>query len=140
MLEKEDYVIDYADVNSLYSFVAQNSLFPIGIPEFVVNRLRLNTLKIENGEMFFENIPITGIARISILPPFSMFPFLVQRFENKVYSVCCNTCLEQKNQKMCTHSKKQRAIVGIYTIPEIVFAVEKCGYEILEIYEILAYK
>ena len=136
----EDYVIEYWDVNSLYPDQARKQLFPIGIPESIVNKTRLRNIEIKNGEMLLENQPITGILHVSILPSVSLFPFLIQNIENKVYGACCNTCLINKSKKVCKHSDKQRTITGIYTIPEIVFAVEKCGYQITEIHEVLAYK
>ena len=133
-------MIEYADVNSLYSSVAWKYQFPIGIPESVVNKPRLSTIEIKNGEMLFENQPVIGIAHVSILPSFSLFPFLIQRVENKVYGACCNTCLRNKSTRICKHSDTQRTITGIYTISEIVFAVEKCGYKLIEVHEIMAYR
>ena len=124
----------------MYTFIAMRTKFPVGIPEFIAKKSRINTIEIKNGEMLFEDNIISGILRVSIVPPVTLFPFLIQRIENKVYGACCNMCLKKQNRNPCHHSEAERMITDVYTVPEIVFAVEKCGYKLVQVHELLAYK
>ena len=117
-----------------------SNAFPVGEPELIVNAVQLKKITIEENRMMYDGQPITGLVRLSILPPFTLYPFLIQRVEDKVYGACCNTCLKSKNLAPCRHSTRSRMITDVYTVPEIVFAVSKCGYRIIKIYEILAYR
>ena len=114
--------------------------FPVGLPELIVNGAELDKMSIKEDQMTYKGQPITGLIRLSILPPYALYPFLIQRVENKVYGACCNRCLKDKNPNPCRHSARARMITDVYTIPEITFAVSKCGYRIIKIYEVLAYR
>ena len=61
------------------------------------------------------------------------------RKEGKSYSICCNACLMQNNVDICNHTDDERSITDCFTCNEIAFAVEECDYQLLEVYELLAY-
>ena len=113
--------------------------FPIGEPEHILHPDKLNTIEIREGTMYCENKHIEGLIFCKILPPQKLIPFLMTRKEGKSYSVCCNAWLMENNVDMCTHNDEERAITDCYTCNEIAFAVEKCGYQLLKVYELLAY-
>ena len=113
--------------------------FPIGEPEHILHPDILNTVKIVEGSMYCQNKRIEGLIYCKILPSQRLIPFLMTRKEGKSYSVCCNACLMENNVDICGHNEEQRAIIDCYTCNEVAFAVEHCGYQLLNVYELLAY-
>ena len=128
------------DINSLYPYASLAFTYPVGSPLNIVNEERINTVKIINNKMYFESEEVTGLIRTKIIPPVTMIPFLIQRFNEKVFAVCCNECLKTDNKNVCFHPDDKRAILDTWTIPEICFAVTECGYRVVKIYELLIFK
>ena len=89
--------------------------------------------------MLYKNCPIEGLIFLKILPPRDLIPFLLSRIDGKALAVCCQKCAESKNEDLCRHGQSERAIVGVYCINEIVYAVQHYNYKILEIFEIYAF-
>ena len=124
----------------MYPSVAIYNPFPCDSPESVINQKRLETVEIENDEMYFEGEIVEGLVKVKVLPPRHLIPFLVKKFGEKVYGVCCNKCLETSSISICDHPDSDRALVDTYTVVEIVYAVSHCGYRILKLYELMAFR
>lgn len=92
-----------------------------------------------------ENITINdimnmdGLAYVSVVCPRNLFwPIIPTRHEQKMYFVCCYSCLIEKNTERCTHNMIQRAIKGVYSTCELKLAFEH-GYLLLKTYELWFY-
>jgi len=112
----------------MYPTVQAWEEFPIGVPEIYVppNIPPINTL--------------FGLINCMILPPaFSFLPPLAKNFHGKLMNVLCEYCAEHKITTGCTHTDRQRALVGTWTSVEISLALT-CGYRMIEIYEVWHYK
>ncbi|KAK3727632.1 hypothetical protein QZH41_017653 [Actinostola sp. cb2023] len=60
------------------------------------------------------------------------------RVRGKLMFPLCKTCAEEQSSVACSHSEKQRAMVGTWTTLELKLAVEK-GYTIIQVYEVWHY-
>jgi hypothetical protein len=76
-----------------------------------------------------------GLIKCKILPPQKLWlPVLPLHCNKKMVFTLCKTCAEQEND-VCTHSDKDRALVGTWTSVELNKALS-LGYRLLEIYQI----
>ena len=114
--------------------------FPIGHPLILKAPHELALISIQNGKMCYDRAHIEGLIKLKILPSKTLIPFLLMKHENKSLGVCCRTCAIKNQQTVCRHNSSDRALIDVYCINEIVYAVEEVGYTILEIYEVYAYK
>lgn len=77
---------------------------------------------------------------MTILPPESLFlPVLPITSGGKMKFGLCRICIEEMVQNFCTHTDKERALVGVWTTSEISFAIS-CGYKVENIWEAFVYK
>ena len=114
--------------------------FPVGPGEVLRAPKELEKVKIKHDDMLYDDVPIEGFIFLKILPPKNLIPFLLHRQDGKALAACCRTCASSYNEKECHHDEQERALVGVYCINEIVYAVQHCDYVLLEIYEIYAFK
>ena len=71
-----------------------------------------------------------------MLPPRGLLhPVLPYRTKDKLMFPLCKTCTDTLNQRPCTHTDQERAILGTWCHVELMKAIEK-GYEILNIHEV----
>lgn len=146
----------YLDVNSLYpatNFCPSN-LYPSGPANYIVNPRELKEIIFVKGKdnvVTFKGNQIWGLIQASFVPPKSLeHPFLIEKIKQKgnasngqsssIKNIVhlCHTCASKNCFGHCRHSKRERAITGVYTIDEAAYAVS-IGYEILQIYEVLYY-
>ena len=100
----------------------------------------MKKITIKDNKMWLEEKQIEGLIRAKFVAPKTLFPFLLTRYEKKSYAVICRKCLINNQKGACAHKKKARSFIETYTIQEVAFAVDTCGYEILQIYEVLSYE
>ena len=120
---EEGEKIKYVDFTSLYPTVNKYDRYPVGHPIIEVSDFT------DIQEYF-------GIAKVKILPPTDVYhPVLPVRCHGKLLFPLCRTCAETKNQDSCSCSDEQRVLLGTWTTPEIVKALDK-GYKVVKIYEV----
>ena len=100
----------------------------------------LKKVTIKDNKMWLEGKQIDGLIRAKFLAPKSMFPFLLTRHEQKSFGVICKKCLLSNQRGICRHTDNERSFVETYTIQEVAFAVNTCGYVVVQIYELLCYE
>ena len=129
--EGED--VHYVDFTSLYpSVMRQGGQFPVGHPEIILPT---------SGQLRF---PITdhyyGLNKVKVLPPRHLYlPVLPSHINHKLIFTLCRTCAETTNQTTkCHHNTEERALVGVWTTPELKKAVQ-LGYKVLDVYELWHY-
>ena len=122
---KEDEKIRYYDFCSLYPYINKYGRYPIGHPEIIL----------KNFEKDISNY--YGLIKCKILPPTNLFhPVLPSRLKNgKLVFSLCSMCANECLQSDCSHTEEQRAILGTWTTPEVIKAIE-LNYKIIEIYEV----
>ena len=79
---------------------------------------------------------------VRILPPTrEKYPILMYRSNvtQKVSLPLCKICADQHYQGICKHSDWDRSWPGVYTSPELSYAV-RLGYRILAFYEVYNYR
>lgn len=123
---KSNERIKYYDFTSLYPYVLVAYKYPIEHPKFI---------------NFFYNKEIKdyfGFIKCIITPPEGLFlPVLPVRNQNKLLFPLCGKCVETRGTK-CSHTGKERNIVGTWTSVEVKYALER-GYEIDTLIEVLDY-
>ena len=128
-----------ADINGLYSYCAINFKYMKGKYDILIGK-SLQNINIVNNKFLLDGHPIMGAILLMILPPKDLFtPFLLhKKKDGTVINCLCKTCAECFSTK-CSHSDLERALVGVYMVSEIEFALD-IGYKIMHIYEIHYYK
>ena len=117
--------IKYYDVTSLYAYTNKYEQYMVGHCD-VITDIPEDT-KISD---YF------GMAHVRILPPRKLLhPVLPVKMEKKLVFPLCVLCAKHQNQTECSHTDKQRELVGTWCTPELQEA-EKQGYIIKKIYEI----
>ena len=121
-IEKEEIL--YTDFTSEYPYVLKNKPFPVGPPTIIT-------------ENFKKIAEYNGLIKCSILPPKKLHvPVLPYRANGKLLFPLCKKCAEDKNREYCNHQQNQRSLIGTWTTPELVKALE-VGYRILKIFEVV---
>ena len=90
--------------------------------------------------MWLNGKQIDGLIRGKFRAPKTLFPFLLTRHEMKSFGVICQKCMINNQREICKHSDEERNFIETYTIQEVAFAVNTCGYVIVQIYELLCYE
>lgn len=143
LCDNPDYKLYFADVNSLYSYIAQNNMFPVGKYRVILNQESLkNNIKFVDNKFFYNNESMQGdAAHVKVLPPPNLFrPYLPYRLNDEYnHMALCRACLTQKLAKRCIHrTNENRAFVSCYQVTDLEKAVS-LGYKILEWYELHHY-
>ncbi|XP_069107303.1 uncharacterized protein [Argopecten irradians] len=115
--------VQYVDFTSLYPYVNKYCKYPIGYPEII-------TSNFQDISSYF------GLIQCKILPPRQLYhPVLPYRSNGKLMFPLCRTCTEDSYQGTCTHSDKERALLGTWCSVELDVALQK-GYVVQEIHEV----
>ena len=127
------------DVNGLYSYVAMKNKFMIGSYNILIGA-GLKDLHLVNDKFIYNGVHVMGSMMVSILAPSDlMYPFLSYKAKNgSLFNTLCSSCCETKSFKLCSHSEKERAIMGSFMISEIEYSL-KLGYKLLAIFECHVY-
>lgn len=81
-----------------------------------------------------------GLVQVDILAPDSMFlPFLPVVADERLKFALCKKCLEDHATSLCQHSDSERALRGVWTTPEIEYAIS-IGYVVQKIWEANVYE
>ena len=135
----------YIDVNSLYTYVVLRFGLPAGIPEWIRGLDIKKYVHIKAFQFYYKNRWFHGAMHVKVwvnpkcLLTTPIYPFLPLRHKEKVLCVLCRTCMERQSNRPCTHSSVQeRSWMAHYTTVDLEYALYM-GYEILEIYEVLAH-
>ena len=116
--------IKYYDFCSLYPFILKYGKFPTHDPEIITSN--------------FDDIrSYYGLVKCTILPPCNLYmPVLPTRLKNnKLVFALCNMCADNCAQTPCSHTEEERALLGTWTTPEVVKALDM-GYVIKELHEV----
>ena len=125
---KEGKKIGYVDVCSLYPMVLKNDVFPVGIPEVIVDP------KTTDIKKYF------GIVQARVRAPRDLYhPVLAIRSNNKLLFPLCTKCAVEMNQNKCKCPDNVRDLVGTWTTVCLNDAID-AGYEIIHIYEVYHFK
>ena len=125
---KEGKKIGYVDVCSLYPMVLKNDVFPVGIPEVIVDP------KTTDIKKYF------GIVQARVRPPRDLYhPVLPIRANNKLIFPLCSKCATEMRQEKCECPDDVRDLTGTWTTVCLNDAVD-AGYEIIHIYEVYHFK
>lgn len=141
--ENPGWTIHFADVNSLYSYVAMSNKFPLGKYEilFPKDNLKKNIVY-KDGEFFYKGQSMQGdAAHVKLLAPTTLFrPYLGYRVNDEFnFLALCKSCVTKKQASHCTHkAENSRCFISCYQVTDLAKAVQ-LGYTILEWYEIHHY-
>ena len=109
--------IRYVDVISLYPYICKYGKFPVGHPNVYVG-----------ADCPPDCLDREGIVKCSVLPPRKLYhPVLPYKSNSKLMFPLCSACADTMNQDYCTHSEKERCIVGTWVVDKIRKSVEM-GY------------
>jgi hypothetical protein len=125
--------IDYVDFTSLYpwAMLHPGNAYPIGHPDILLA---------SEGQI---QHPVTehyyGLNKVKVIPPQDLYlPVLPIHEDGKLLFVNCLACARAKQTTPCRHNAEQRALVGVWTTPELKKAVDM-GYRIVDAYEVWHY-
>ena len=77
-----------------------------------------------------------GFIKCTILPPRNLYhPVLPYRSQNRLLFPLCRTCADSRQNTLCRHNVKERALTGAWITPEVDKAIEK-GYQLIECFEV----
>lgn len=97
--------------------------YPRGHPEVITNNFK----------------PIDeyyGLVKCRVLPPRGLYhPVLPYRSNGRLKFPLCRTCSDNESVTQCSCTPDKRALLGVWTTPELMKALEK-GYELTKIYEV----
>ena len=112
------------DFTSLYPWCNKMTRTVVGHPRIIT-------------ENFDEDISsYFGLIKCTVLPPRGLFhPVLPYRTQGKLMFPLCRTCADVCNQTPCTHTERERAIIGTWCSVELEKALEK-GYRVLQMHEV----
>lgn len=138
----ENNEIFFYDCNAMYSYIARDTLFPIGDYEIILEQELQKGITIRDNQIFYgEESCECDIALVSILVPSNLSkPFLPFRYNNQTFYSNCFSCLKSKNIHPCRHkSVNKRRFVSVWTVVELNYCLT-LGYKILYFYELYHYK
>ena len=135
----------YIDVNSLYPYVVLQFGLPAGMLKWIRGPDIKRHVQTKAFQFYYKNCRFHGALHVKVwvnpkrVLTTPLYPFLPLRYKEKVLCVLCRTCMELQNNRPCTHtSVQERSWTAHYTTVDLEYALYM-GYEILEIYEILAH-
>ena len=118
---KQDEIIKYMDIVSLYPYVQKTKRFPVGHPRVLLGAQIDQPI----GTYF-------GLVKCIVLPPRDLDPpFLPAKINGKLVFGLCRTCCEQENQGICNHPPSLRWFPGTWTTFEIDHA-QTLNYKVLQ--------
>ena len=122
---RENEIIRYLDVTSLYPSVLVKNEYPIGHPDII-------------NEFPNKDLNYFGFIKCKVLPPQNLYiPVLPYRDNKKLIFPLCRTCIQTRDDR-CDHTEKERLLIGTWFSEELKLAVSK-GYKIIELIQVLHY-
>ena len=124
--------IHYVDSRSMYGRVLRDRPFVKGHPQVK------SSLTDELGSVSDYN----GICKVLVTCPSDLtIPLLPHRSKStgKLTFPVCAKCADLLQTTTCSHSERERAILGVYTTEELKKAVS-LGYKVLEFYQVWHYE
>ena len=119
---KQAEKINYVDIISLYTYICKNGKFPVGHPKVYVG-----------ASCPPDCLDREGIMKCKVLHPRKLYhPVLPYKCNSKMMFPLCSACANTMNQGSCTHSDKERCIVGTWLADEVRKAVDM-GYGLVEV-------
>lgn len=138
----DNNTLHFYDCNSMYSYIAAETFFPIGDYEIILENDLQQGISIKDNEIFYKNESCqSDIALVSILVPSDLKkPFLSYRLNDQTFNANCFSCLRAKKISPCRHkSDNKRRFVSVWTVIELSYCLS-LGYKILHFYELYHYK
>jgi len=89
-----------------------------------------------------------GVAKACVTPPdqcyapilsYKVSSWLNSGSEEVLYGLC-RTCMINRTSSHCMHDKEERSFYGTWTLAELHYAKEECGYEIALLDEVLEFE
>lgn len=123
----------YLDFVSLYPHCLISAVYPVGWP--------IKQIKgVEECRPYLDRLDtIHGMISCLLQPPTDLlYPLIPYRANGKLIFGLCRRCIESVATDLCTHSDRERALFGTWTIVEIAKA-QQLNYRILEAHEIWIY-
>ena len=81
-----------------------------------------------------------GITKCKVQPPTKLYhPVLSYKSNSKLILPLCSTCADTMNQGNCTHTDKERCIVGRWVVDKVRRAIEM-SYGELDVFEFWEYE
>jgi len=110
-------------------YICKYGKFPVGHPEVCVG-----------ADCSPYCLDREGHCECSVLPPRKLYhPVHPYKSNSKLMFLLCSACADTMNQGYCTHSEKERCIVGTWVVDEVRKAVEM-GSIVKEVFEFWEYK
>jgi hypothetical protein len=120
--------IRYLDVNSLYPFVLDKKMFPLGHPVILSHIIDTDI------SSFF------GFVKCDISPPKQLYhPVLPFTVNDKLLFPLCAQCASTGDIENCEHDAKDRTLQGTWFSEELKLA-EKMGYVIEKVYQVMHFE
>lgn len=114
----------FKDLISLYPAMLVKREFAAGHPTFIYKD-------------FDYSLPYFGLVLCTVSPPKqALIGSLPYRHGGKLCFPLCRSCVEQENEKTCTHTQEQRQLRSLWTSFELKHAIEK-GYSLDQIHVVL---
>jgi hypothetical protein len=110
-LKVQNKILKYIDVCSLYPTVQYFDYYPVGHPEKIYKREKYNA-------------NWYGLIKCKILAPKKLYHPVLPIKKEKLIFTLCTKCFDEKCDN-CTHTDKERALLGTWTTDEVSKAVEK---------------
>jgi hypothetical protein len=132
----------YIDKNSLYPTVAIKEEYPVGKGETLMGEELRHRLSIDGRGVVDrrDGGQCLGLLQATVEAPDSVFlPLLPVMSDQKLMFGLCSTCLKTRKGQFCAHQGSQRYLTDVWTIPEVVFALQH-GYKLVRAHEALIYK
>ena len=125
---KDGKKIGYVDICSLYPMVLKNDVFPVGIPEVIVDP---QTTDIST---YF------GLVQARVRPPRGLYhPCLPVRLNGKLFFPLCVNCARNLSKDPCSCSDEKRDLTGTWTTVDLQDAL-LVGYTVIKVYEVYHFK
>lgn len=138
----EMYDLHYYDANSLYPWIAQDTLFPLGEYKIILEKDLHNSIQIKENKIFYlDQSCDSDVAMVAVLAPSDLSkPFLPYRYNDQVFYGNCFSCIKTKHCHGCTHKTiNKRRFVSVWTVLELEYSLT-LGYKILYFYELYHYE
>ena len=116
-----------------------DNLFPVGRPQIVIKKRDLEQFEITKDGAFYKGKQVHGLCHVKVDVAPTFYPFLQINDHGKSFCALCRRCVQKQNEKECRCKQKKKGLISVWTIPELVQAVQN-GDKIVEIYEALIYE
>ena len=125
---KEGKRLGYVDICSLYPMVLKNDVFPVGIPEVIIDPPPQDIHK------YF------GLIQARVRPPRGLYhPCLPLRSGGKLLFPLCSRCAHNSSPDPCKCPDSERDLVGTWTSVDLEDAL-RVGYVVIKVFEVYHFR